>query len=83
MGQALSERGGLHVIGITTEAGIPPPNVRGIVPSSTKAAQSRHVPVVNPRAMECRRQLTSIELRIMSRPWNRAHVDDALDAVRF
>ena len=33
--------------------------------------------------MERWRQLVSIELRIVSRPRDRAHVDDPLDAVRL
>ena len=33
--------------------------------------------------MEGRRQLASIELRIVSRPRDRAHVNDPLDAVRL
>jgi desulfoferrodoxin (superoxide reductase-like protein) len=48
-----------------------------------QAAQSRHVPVVNPSAVERRRQLVSIELGIVSRPRNPAHVDDSLNAVRL
>ena len=81
--QTLSERRGLHVVGIAAEAGIPPSCVGGVAPGTPQAAQSRQVPVVNPSAVESRRQLVSIELRIVSRPRDRAHVDDSLDAVRF
>ena len=48
-----------------------------------QAAQSRHVRVMHPGAMEGRRQLASIELRVVSRSRDRAHVDDPLDGVRL
>jgi hypothetical protein len=41
-----------------------------------------HVPVVNPSATEGRRQSVSIELRIVARSRDRAHVNDSADAVR-
>jgi hypothetical protein len=41
------------------------------------------MPVVNSSAVQRRRQLVSIELRILPRPRNRAHIDDSLDVVRL
>jgi hypothetical protein len=38
---------------------------------------------MNPSTMEGRRQMASIELRIVSRPRDRAHINDPLDAVRL
>jgi len=81
--QVLSERGGLHVIGISAKTGIPPPQVGGVAPGTPQPAQSGHVPVVNPSAMEGRRQLVWIELRIVARPRDRAHVNDPSDAMRL
>ena len=81
--QILSERRGLHVIGVAAEAGIPPPHVRGVASGTSQAAQSRHVPVMNPRTMEGWREMASIELRVVSRPRDRAHVNDPLDTVRL
>ncbi len=39
--------------------------------------------VGNAKALQRRRQLVSIELRIVPRSWDRPHVDDMLDAVSF
>jgi hypothetical protein len=41
------------------------------------------MPVVNPNAMENWRQVVSIELRAVSRPWDRAHVNHPSDVVRL
>jgi hypothetical protein len=79
--EVLFERGGLHVIGISPKTGIPPSQVGGVAPRTPQPAQSRHVPVVNPSAMESRRQLVSIELRIVARPRDRADVNDPSDAM--
>jgi len=46
-----------------------------------QAPKTRHVPVVNLRAVQRWRQLIAVELRIVSRPGNRAHVNDAFHAV--
>lgn len=81
--QVLSECRGLHVIGIAPKAGVSPPHVRGVASGTTQAAQSGHVPVMNPSTMEGWRQMASIELRIVSRPRDRAHIEDSLDAMRL
>jgi len=41
------------------------------------------VRVVHPGAMEGRIQLVSIELRVVSRPRDRAYINDPLDGVRL
>ena len=38
---------------------------------------------MNPSTMEGWRQMASIELRVVSRPWDRAHIKDSLDAMRL
>ena len=38
---------------------------------------------MNPSTMEGWRQMASIELRIVSRPRDRAHIKDPLDAMRL
>jgi hypothetical protein len=80
--QALSERRRLHVIGIAPEACIPPTRVCRIWPRMPQATQPGHVSVVNPRAMQSRRQLVATELGIVPRARDCADIDQPLDAVR-
>src|SRR4029078_1400953 len=81
--QVLSEHGRLHVIGIPAKTGIPPSHVRGVWLGTPQPSQSSHVPVVNPSAMERRRQLVSIELLNLARPRDRPHINDPADAMSF
>jgi hypothetical protein len=81
--QTVRELRRLHVIGIATEAGVAPRGVRRVRSRMAQATQSRQVPIVNPRAMQSRRQSAATELRIVTRSRNRAHVDHALDPMRL
>jgi len=81
--QILLELRRLHVIGIAPEAGVLPRGIDGIWTGMPKAAQSRHVPVVKPSGMQAGRQLVPVELRIVSRTWDRAHIDEPFDLVCF
>ncbi len=75
------ELGRLHIVGIPTKARVAPARVARVWLCVTQAAQSRHVCVMNPHAVKGRRESIAIELRIVSRAWQRAHIDDALHAV--
>jgi hypothetical protein len=80
--QAVFELRGLHVIGIATKAGIAPPGVRGVGPRTAQAAQPGHVSIVNLPAVQSRRQLVAIELRIVARAWYGSHVDQSGHVLR-
>jgi hypothetical protein len=81
--QVLFERWGLHIIRVPAEAGVPPGHIHGVGSGTPQPAQSWHVRVVHPSAMEGWRQIVTIELRVVSRPRDRPNVNDPLDAMRL
>ena len=50
---------------------------------ASKAAQSRQVPVMKVSRMESGRQFASVELRIVPRTWDSAHIDQPLYLMCF
>jgi hypothetical protein len=79
--QALSEWRRLHVIGIPPEVPISPARVLGVPSGVAQPSQPGHVAIVNSRAAKSRRQRAAIELRVVPRARDRAHVDQALHSV--
>ena len=80
-GQPLVERRRLHVVRIAAEARIPPSSVRRIASCVPQTSKARHVPIVNARIVQRGRQLAAIELWVVTRPRDRTHIDDTLNAV--
>ena len=81
--QILPELRRLHVIGEATEAGVMPTGVEGIPARMPEATQSGHVTVVKASGMQGRRQFASVELRIVPRTRDGAHIDQSLYLVCF
>src|ERR1017187_10225249 len=73
----------LHVIGEATEAGVMPSGVDGITARMPKATQTGDVTVMKAGGMQGRRQLASIELRIVPRTWDGSHIDQSIHLVSF
>jgi len=72
---------GLHVIGEAAEAGIFPSRVGRITMRVPQTAKPSHMPVTNPRLLKRARKAAFVELRIVSRAWNRSNIDQLLDVV--
>jgi hypothetical protein len=83
IGQILPELGCLHIVGEAAEAGVTPGGIDGIPPRMPESTQSRHIPVMKPDGMQCRRQCSAVELRIVSRTRDRAYIDQPFHTVRF
>ena len=79
--QTSSEGRGLHVVGIPTEARIPPPTVDGVAPRVSQSTETGHVRVPNAGVSQSGRERLAIELRVVARSRNGADVDDAIDIV--
>lgn len=73
--QGFLKLGRLHVVGKAAEAGISPRSVDRIRTRVPETAKSRHMLVTNPRFPERTRQPALIELRIVSRAWDRPNID--------
>ena len=79
--QALFEFRRLHIVGEPAEGEIAPACIERIFSRMTQAAQLGHVRVADVCALQRVRQLVHIELRIVARSGNLAHVYQPLDAV--
>lgn len=79
--QTPSERCRLHVVGISAEARVPPPGICGVRTGVAETTETSHVSIVNPRAMQSTRESFAIELRIVRRSRDRAHVNHPLDTM--
>src|SRR5579875_3320802 len=73
----------LHVVCETTKRGVAPAGIRRIAMSMTQAAQLRHVDITNGGGLQSFRQLIGIELGIMPRAWNGAHIHQLLHTERL
>jgi hypothetical protein len=73
----------LHIIGEATEAGVMPSGVEGISLRMPEAAQAGHVPVVKTSGMQANRQWFPVELRVVARTRNGAHIDQSSHIVRL
>ena len=71
----------LHIVCITPEAGIAPAGVDRIFLRLAQTAERRHVAIREAGLSDALRQRGGIELRIVPRARDRAHVDQLLDAV--
>jgi hypothetical protein len=72
---------GLHVIGEAAEAGIFPSSVGRVTTRVSQTAKPSHMPVANPCLLERARKSVLVELRIVSRAWDRSNIDQLLDVV--
>lgn len=82
-GNTSGEFGRLHVVGETSKAQIIPAPIRRIGASAAQAAEFEQMRVRNARAAKGLRKRVAIELRIVARARDGAHVDQALNIVRF
>ena len=71
----------LHVVGEAAEAGISPSRVGRVTARVPQTAKPSRMPVTNPRFLEGTREPALVELRIVSRAWNRSNIDQLLDVV--
>jgi hypothetical protein len=81
--QMLPKLGRLHIVGEATEARVMPAGVDRIRARAPEAAKSGHVPVMKAGGMQGRRQLASVELRIVPRTRDGSYIDQPLYLVRF
>ena len=79
--QASPERLGLHVVGISAEARVPPPGVYRILPRMPQPAKVGQMNVPDVAFMKYSRKIFSVELRISPGLGNGAHVRDLLHSV--
>lgn len=79
--QASAERRRLHVVGIPAEAGIAPAAVRRVRPRVTQPAQTGQMGIPHSDVTQGTGEPVTIELRIVTRSWNGANVDDPIDIV--
>ena len=77
--QALPEFRRLHVIGEAPKRSVAPTQVRRIAPRVAQAAQQAQMDIAYPGAAQLRRERLPIELRIVPRSGNAAHVCNTLD----
>jgi hypothetical protein len=71
----------LHVVGEAAKAGIFPSRAGRVTTRVPQTAKPSHVPVTNPRLLKRARKAAFVELRIVSRAWNRSNIDQLLDVV--
>jgi hypothetical protein len=71
----------LHVVGEAAEAGIFPSSVGRVTTRVPQTAKPSRMPVTNPRLLERAREAALVELRIVSRAWDRSNIDQLLDVV--
>jgi hypothetical protein len=72
---------GLHVVGEAAEAGISPSRVGRVTTRVSQTAKPSRMLVINPRFLEGAREPALVELRIVSRAWDRSNIDQLLDVV--
>lgn len=72
----------LHVIGVAAKRQIPPAGVGRVWRRAAQPAQRRAMHVGNPRRTQRLRQILTIELRIVSGPRHRPHINDSCDSMR-
>jgi len=77
--QTLLEFRGLHVIGETSKRRVAPTHVRRIATRMAQAAQHAQMDIAYPGAAQLCRECLPIELRIVPRSGNAAHVYNTLD----
>jgi hypothetical protein len=73
----------LHVIGESPEARVSPAGIDLILQCVSKSTERFEMPVTDPLAAELCRQSVVVELRIVSRTRNGAHIYELLDPMRF
>jgi hypothetical protein len=71
----------LHVVCEAAEAGIFPSRVGRVTMRVPQTAKSSFMPVIDPRLLEGAREPALVELRIVSRAWDRSNIDQLLDVV--
>ena len=71
----------LHVVGEAAEAGISPSRVGRVTTRVPQTAKPSHMPVTNPCLLKRAREAALVELRIVSRAWDRSNIDQLLDVV--
>jgi hypothetical protein len=79
--QSLSKFPGLHIVGEASERFVSPTQVLRLSGCMAKPAKSSQVDVSYPCLVQRTRQAILIELGIVSRPWDCAHIGDALRTV--
>ncbi len=79
--QTSSERCRLHVVGIPAESRISPPAVRRVSPRVSQSAQTRHMRVPHSGCTQGTAEQVAVELRVVTRSWNGADVNDTFDVV--
>ena len=72
----------LHIVGEASERSVVPTEVHRIAPRMAQAAQLAQMDVANSPSAQLRGKCLPIELRIVARTRNGAHVNDALNFVR-
>src|SRR5450759_1477031 len=65
----------LHIVGITSETGIPPALVNRVFARMAQAAQGRNVMISDVARRECRTQWVTIELGSVARPRYGANIN--------
>lgn len=73
----------LHVVRESAKARVLPAVIDGILPGLAQPAKLRLVDIADSGLFERLGQRLRIKLRIVAGPWNRPHVDEARNAVRF
>jgi hypothetical protein len=79
--QTSSEWRGLHVVGIPAKARISPPTVHRVPPWVSQSAQTGQMRVPHPDQTQGGGEHVATELRVVTRSWNCADVDDTIDTV--
>jgi len=80
--QALLEFRRLHIIGEPAKGSVTPAHIRRISPRVPQASQPAEMHIADPGAAQLRGERLAIELRVVPRFGNAAHVHDAFDSVR-
>ena len=73
----------LHVIGVAAKACVAPAGIQRVRSCMAQATEGSQMRVVDADGLQRFWQHVAIELRVSSGAWNRADVDQPLDAVRF
>jgi len=79
--QSLSKFPGLHVVGEASERFVSPPKVLRLSGGAAEPTEPAQVNVPYPRLVQRTRQAILVELGIVSRSWDCAHIGDAFHTV--
>ena len=82
LSQSFLELHRLHGIGITSKRRVAPPDVHGISPRDTPAAQCFKMAVVDSRAPQGKSKIGFVKLRISAGAWESPDVQNQFNAIR-